>query len=250
MEKIIIKNSRKLKLAGDLYTSDSDKIIIMCHGFGYDRHEKISKFDKIAENFNRVGYNVLSFDFSGVGESDNDSLTVAKEIDDLQSVIKFIKAKNYQRIILFGASLGGLIAFSAYDKDIKAIVAMAPVTDKVASDWRHKHFTAEELNEFKKTGQLIYKKNNGPREYIIIDREYLLEREELNQKLLLRNIKCPVLIMHSTDDDFIPLKVSKKAVEILGHKGELYIIKEGGHAFLEHIDTVINKTINWLSKKV
>lgn len=246
---IKIKNLRKLNLVGDLYTADSDKIIIMSHGFAYHRHEKENKFDRIATGFNKVGYNVLTFDFSGRGESDNDSLTIAKYVDDLKSVIKFARNKNYKNIILFGASLGGLVSFLAYDDNIKAIIGLAPSTDKVDSDWRKKHFTAEELEQLKKVGQVTIAAK-GLRDTIIIDRQYLLDREELNQKLLLRNIKCPVLLFHSNDDVYVPYKVSENAIKILGNKGELYFIKDAGHAFLKHIDTVINKTINWLAKKV
>ena len=74
--------------------------------------------------------------------------------------------------------------------------------------------------------------------------------DEINQKLLLRNIKCPVLLIHPENDEFLPLKHVENAVGILGNKVELYILKDASHAFLKHIDIVANKTINWLSKKV
>jgi len=123
MKTIKIQNSRKQNLVADLYSTDSNTIIIMCHGFTGDRHEW-GKFDQIAESFFNSGYNVLNFDFSGSGESDDDSLTVAKEINDLKSVIKYARDNNYQNIILFGLSLGGLISFFCYDDNIRAIVAM------------------------------------------------------------------------------------------------------------------------------
>jgi len=250
MKTVNIKNSRKLNLVGDWHEADSDKMIIMCHGFGYDRHEKNNKFDKIADSFNKVGYNVLTFDFSGIGDSDDDSLTVSKQTDDLKSVIKFVRDRGYTNIILFGVSLGALVVFSAYDDNIKAIIGVGPVTDRESSNWRKDKFSPAELEEFKQTGQMVFKKANGVRDSIVIDRQYLLDREEVNQKLLLRNIKCPVLIIHGDQDEFLPLKMSQKAVKVLGHKGELYIIRGGDHAFLDNIDTVVNKTINWLSKKV
>ena len=249
MKKINIKNSRKLNLVGDLYTTDSDKLIIMSHGFTGDRHEW-GKFDQIAEAFHKMDYNVLNFDFSGSGESDDDSLTVAKEVDDMKSVIKYARDNNYENITLFGLSLGGLISFSCYDEDIKAIVGMAPVTNKVTTNYRHEKFTPEQIKEFNETGQLVYKRDKGFRKEITIDRQMLLDREEVNPKLLLRNIKCPVLIIHGDEDDRVPLKDSENAIKVLANKAELYVIKGEGHGFLDNIDTVINKTINWLSKKV
>ena len=249
MERVNIKTFRGLNLIGDLYTADSDKIIIMSHGFNYDRHEKNNKFDKIATSLNKAGYNILTYDFSGSGESDDSPLTISNYTDDLKSVIEFVKNKGLKEIVLFGASLGGLISFLSYDKYIRAIICLAPPTDKAASDWRNRNFSIEELREFIRNGQISYK-SKGLRDRIIIDKQYLLDREEINQKGLLKNIICPVLIFHADNDSYVPLEVSKNAVKIIGDNAELYIIKGAGHAFLENIDVVADKTINWLGNKL
>jgi len=250
METVKIKNSRNLNLVGDLYTADSDKIIIMSHGFAYDRHKQWDNFGQIIETLNKVGYNILTFDFSGSGESDDDSISVGKEVDDLKSVIKFAREKGYNNIILLAMSLGGLISLSAYDEDIKAMILISPVTQKVDSGYRHHKFSKEQLSEFKENGQLVYYIDNAIRKKIIIDRQYILDREELNSKLLLRNIKCPVLIFHGDEDGIVSFKDSQKSVKMLGNKGELYIVKGEGHSFRDSTEVIVNKTINWLAKKV
>jgi|GEM_PF-2187002 len=249
MKKVNIKNSRGLNLVGDLYTVDSDKLVVMSHGFNYDRHEKNEKFSKIAKRLSEAGYNALPFDFSGSGESDDSPLTIANYTDDLKSVIKWAKDKGYKDVILFGASLGGLVSFLAYDKNIKAIVGLAPSTDKAESDWRDKHFSQEELKKFEEKGQINYA-SKGIRDYIVIDKQYIEERENLNQKKVLENINCPVLLFHSDDDKFVPMSVSENAVEIIGNKAELYFTKSAGHAFLNHIDEVCDKMIKWLEEKI
>src|SRR3989339_1702651 len=99
MERVNIKTFRGLNLIGDLYTADSDKIIIMSHGFNYDRHEKNNKFDKIATSLNKAGYNILTYDFSGSGESDDSPLTISNYTDDLKSVIEFVKNKGLKEIV-------------------------------------------------------------------------------------------------------------------------------------------------------
>lgn len=249
MKKINIKNSRGLNLVGDLYTANSNKIVIMSHGFNYDRREKNEKFSVIAGHLNRAGYNVLPFDFSGSGESDDSNLTVANYTEDLKSVIKFVKEQGFKNIILFGASLGGLISFLAYNDDIKAIIGLAPATDKANADWKTKNFSVEQLQEFEDKGKINYK-SKGIRDYIVIDKQYINERENLNQKEILQNIKCPVLLFHSDDDTYVPLQVSKNAIKIIGDKAELYFIKNAGHAFLKHLDEVSEKMINWLGDKI
>lgn len=255
MEKIFIKNSRGQNLAADLYKVDPNKIIIMCHGFVYDRHEKDNKYDKIAEGFSKGGYSVLRFDFAGSGESDDGILTVANQEKDLRVVIKYVKSEGYKNIILFGGSLGGLTAFEAYDENIKAIIGLAPATYKADLSWRFKHFTSEQLSELENTGQTQidakgFFKANAIRTKVTIGEEYLEERENLDQEKLLKNIDCPVLIFHSNNDEYVPLAVSEKAVKIIGDKAELYFVKDAGHAFVDHIDVVIEKVLEWLKDKI
>jgi alpha-beta hydrolase superfamily lysophospholipase len=90
MDKIIqrkkFQNSRKLNLTGTLYKDNSDTIVVMAHGFIRDSR----RFEYIAQCLNASGYNVFTFDFSGCGESDNDKLTGAKQVDDLQSAIAYV----------------------------------------------------------------------------------------------------------------------------------------------------------------
>lgn len=248
MEKIFIKNSRNLNLAADLYKSDSDTIIIMCHGFGYDRHEKENKFDKIAEGFYKAGYNILKFDFSGVGESDDDTITVGKQSDDLKSVIKFVKEKGYKNIILFGVSLGTLAILNNYNSDISAIIGVGPVTDSSRTEWPQDTFSKEQLDEIEQTGKLIFKKPSGPRDFVVLDKQYIDDRLSVDQEKLLSVVDCPVFIMHSDGDEHIPLQVSEKAVQILKN-GELYVIENGTHGFLESVDLVIEKSLSWLKDK-
>lgn len=75
MERVIFKNSKKLTLVGNLYPTDNDSIIIMCHGFTSNKYSK-GRFERLTKVLNKSGFSALAFDFSGCGESDDDSLNV------------------------------------------------------------------------------------------------------------------------------------------------------------------------------
>jgi alpha-beta hydrolase superfamily lysophospholipase len=75
MEYITFNNSRGLNLSGRFYPAGSDGIIIMCHGLTADK-SSLGRFDILAESFRLSGFNVLNFDFSGCGESDDDVISV------------------------------------------------------------------------------------------------------------------------------------------------------------------------------
>ena len=130
MERVIFKNSRNQSLVGHLYTSKSNSIVIMLHALANDKSER-GKLDKVAETLNQSGYNVLAFDFSGCGESDDDTLTIGKQVDDLYSAIKFSKSRSYTNIGLFGHSIGCLVSLKCYTPSIKTMVLWSPITTKI-----------------------------------------------------------------------------------------------------------------------
>lgn len=247
MEKITIKNSRHQNLVGEFYPSDSDTIVIMSHGFTGDKSEW-GMFDKIAASLNKNKFNVIKFDFAGCGESDDDSLTVAKQIADLQDIIKYVQSKNIKNIVLFGHSLGGLISLKCYTPLIKNMIFTAPVTDKIKYTW-DKKYSAEQLQELKEKGFITKIRAKGIRQKFIIDKQMLLDRENVNQKELLQNITCPVLIMHGNQDTHVPYQDSQAAIKLLSKESKLEII-DGADHYLEnqYLDQVIDLTNNWLKK--
>lgn len=130
MERIVFKNSREQSLVGHLYTSKSKSIVIMAHALANDKSER-GKLDKVAQALNESGYAVLAFDFSGCGESDNDTLTIGKQVEDLYSAIKFSKSKGYLNIGLFGHSVGCLVCLKCHSQEISTMVLWSPITNKV-----------------------------------------------------------------------------------------------------------------------
>lgn len=246
MEKISFKNARGLNLVGDFYSADSDAIVIMSHGFTGDKSEW-GRFDKTAEALNKQDYNVLNFDFSGSGESDDDSLSVDKQVDDLQSAIKYAQNRGLNEIGLLGLSLGGLISLKVYDERIKTMVLWAPVTDKIRYSWRQR-YSPEQLQELEERGYIAKIRDKGIRRKIIIDKQMLKDREGVDQKSLSSKIKCPVLIIHGDEDDRVPLQDSKNAMKYLPKNSKLEIIAGADHDFTEQLSQFIDCSISWFRK--
>lgn len=168
MNRVEFTNSKNLKLVGNLYPSVGDSIIIMCHGFLSNKYSR-GRFDRLIKVLNKSGFSALAFDFRGCGESDDDSITVDKEVDDLKSAIAFVKSKGYKRIALYGH---------------------------------------------------------------------------------IKNITCPVLIIHGNNDDEEKLlcERSKKAVSLLSNGSKLKVIDGADHSFLKHYDILANLANHWFIK--
>ncbi|HXF27114.1 MAG TPA: alpha/beta fold hydrolase, partial [Bryobacteraceae bacterium] len=102
------RNSRGLRLRGDLLRGGTESMVVMAHGFTSDRRSR-GCFGRLANALAEDGHNSLRFDFSGCGESDDDTLTMAKQVDDLQAALAFVESEGFRHIALYGHSLGGLI---------------------------------------------------------------------------------------------------------------------------------------------
>lgn len=245
MTRVTFRNSRAKTLVGTLYPADSKSIIIMAHGFTSDRFSK-GRFPRLAHAFNRSGYDVLTFDFSGCGESDDDSLTAEKWVDDLRAAIRYVQSQGYQQIGLYGHSLGSLICLSCYSSDVSAIVVSGALTGAMHYQWEE-HFTAEQLNELQETSTMTVVRQDGIRKQIMIDQQMLLDFERVNQEELLRPVNCPVLIIHGNNDEEERLLCdrSTRGMHFLSADSQLVVINGASHSFLEHFEQVIQLADNW-----
>jgi alpha-beta hydrolase superfamily lysophospholipase len=218
----------------------------MSHALANDKSER-GKFDKIANRLNSLGYNVLTFDFSGCGESDDDTLSVEKQVDDLKSAINFAKSLGYNKIGLFGHSLGCLVSLKCYTSEISAMVLWSPITNKINYSWNEK-LSKEQLQELNDKGYFTRTRKNAVRITYFIDKQMLIDRENVNQKELLRNINCPILIIHGTNDTNIPLSDSKNAMTLLSEQSKLKIVEGADHDFTNHFDSIIDACEEWFLK--
>ncbi len=198
MTKVTFKNFRGVTLAGNLYHADSGKIIVMAHGFTGDKSMD-GRFDRIAELLQAAGYAVLSFDFSGCGESEDDSLTLEKEVDDLRSAIGFVRSRGYGRVALFGQSLGTLICLRCAGDGIATMVLVGAATDSMKYLW-DKFYSPEQMRELGEKGCITDAGASPLRKQVVIDRQMLLDFESVNQEELLGNVRCPVLIIHGNNE--------------------------------------------------
>jgi len=78
----------------------------------------------------------------------------------------------------------------------------------------------------------------------------LREFESVNGERLLKNITCPVLIIHGNrgeEENFL-LEKSKRGIKLLPPESKLVVIDGADHSFMEHYEKLINLTCNWFKK--
>ncbi len=248
MERVFFPNSRNKLLAGNLYPSDSGNVIILCHGLASDQISR-GRSQALVQVFNQSGFGALTFDFSGCGESGDDSITIDKETDNLYSAVEFIKSKSYDKIALYGHSLGGLICLKCFKPGIAAIAVSGALTGPMKYNLSE-YYSEDQLRELELNGCITEIKTEGQRKKVIIDKQVFQDIEAIDQKELFKNIACPVLMIHGDGDEEERLLAlnSEKALRLLPAGSRLEIIDGAGHSFIGYYDALIGLVNGWFMK--
>ena len=247
-KKVTFKNSRELTLVGNLFSVGSNKIIIMAHGFTNNKSSN-GRFDKLAEALNSLGYDALSFDFSGCGESDDDVITASNQTDDLNSAIEYALSMGYKKLSLFGNSFGTLSCLRCFRKEIASMVLTGALTDSMKYNWED-YYLEEQLKKLDIDGFFFVNSPSG--RVFKISKQTLLDFEQINQKELAEKITCPILIIHGDnledEEEIQLLERSKQAIKLLPETSVLEVISGGKHGLRAEWDTVISLAGEWYKK--
>jgi len=150
-------------------------VVLFCHGNAGNISHRLSSI----KVFHDLGFSVLIFDYRGYGKSEG-TPSESGTYKDAETAWRYLtEVRNYQAIdiILFGRSLGGSIAaYLATKQSPKAIV--------VESSFTSVPDLAAKL-------------------YPLFPVRWLTKFHYPTSKYLQR-IRCPVLVVHSRDDEIIP----------------------------------------------
>ena len=199
-EDIIFTTSDNIKLYGwFIPCENSKKTILFCHGNAGNISHRLESI----MIFNKLGFNVFIFDYRGYGKSTGKPSEKGTCLD-VEAAWKYITTTrniSASQIMVFGRSLGGSIAtWLAYKYTPKALIIESTFTS--VQDIARQYYP-----------------------YLPVR---LLLRIKYNTLAIINKIKCPVLIIHSYDDDIIPFKHGQKLFDMAVSPKEFLEI-EGSH---------------------
>jgi len=251
IKKVYFYNNKKQKLAGILEESNikKEEVVIMVHG--YSANKDVGSIRQIAEELSRKNINSFRIDLDGCGESEGkfEEQTITSSINDTISAIELMKKEGYTKIDLFGLSAGGLTVMATALKypEINKIALGAPVSDypsqrlktkgqKYIDEWREKGYNYRESWDGRKI-RVNYSFYEDSKNYVMYDK--------------VKNIKCPVLIVHGTADDKVDLEDSKKVIKGFPD-GKLIILKDADHFLRINEDRIksIKLFVDWFEGKI
>lgn len=206
-------------------------LVVLCHGLMMNCEQ--NPIMGVSKIFNDAGYDTLRFDFRGSGKSSGliTEMTPLTEVDDLLSVISFVRAKG-RRVVLCGHSLGGLVSLitasrladsaAAVAASVDALVLLAPAVN-IETDSRNGRVADAHFDPV-----------NIPDEVEVwgskLSKQYFVTAQNLNTFEVISHYKGPVCIMMGDRDRIVELNLSGRILEALP-QAELHTLEHGDHLF-------------------
>ncbi|MFH2069293.1 MAG: alpha/beta fold hydrolase [Candidatus Omnitrophota bacterium] len=196
--------------------------IICCHGYPANKSDILPVVSFLSPEFN-----LLLFDFRAHGESGGFVTTFgAKEIWDLEAAVDYLKSEasaGTKPVGVWGYSLGGAVAIltAAGNPEIKAIVsdsAFANFPEMVTVNFQN-------LGPFKHIFSFFARLLGR----VVFRMDYIKNSPEFHAG----RVRAPVLLIHSRDDELVPVEHAQRLYRNANHPKELWE-KGGTHTNLEH----------------
>lgn len=216
--------------------------VIVMHGWGQNLEMMYSIVNDLKDN-----YHVYNIDLPGFGHSDEPPSEYT--IDDYANFLEeFVKINNIENPILIGHSFGCRIAikYASRQNQVKEMVltGAAGIIDKKSILYYLRVYSYKFIKLFKDVPFVKYyiqeaMENSGSEDYknsSSIMKGVL--RNAVNEDLtpLLKEVKCPVLLIFGSNDDATPVWMGKIMEKEMAN-AKLIIYPNATHyAYLERID--------------
>jgi alpha/beta superfamily hydrolase len=219
--------------------------LVVCHGFPPGPKGAATagqSYPQLADRLaNEAGWAVLTFQFRGAGESEGD-FSLAGWLADVRAAIDHLRtATAVDGIWLAGFGAGGSLALCAAGEDelVRGVASFASQADFEAwgADPRRFLETAREVGVVRTKGY--------PEDFDSWAREL---REIRPLSLIGKIPPRPVLIVHGSEDDVVPLVDARALADAAAGEVELRVITGAGHR-LRHDPRAIAVLFGWLERQ-
>ncbi len=185
--------------------------------------------------FRQRGFAILALDWPGTGEA-ADGEPLSSYCDDMtEGIFDLIEDEpdlDPRRVAIFGASLGGVVAFraAATDRRIAAVIALTPPYNPRPWIGSINPLVAQ---------QLVSLAGHAPSINVLIS--------DFSLPDVVGRIRCPSLIFGAARDLVVPPDESMKLTSALGELGTLVWYPDGSHCLYDRVDDWSTVAAEWLA---
>lgn len=219
--------------------------LVLCHGFPSDGPSVRTSPQGYPELADRLaeesGWTVLSYDFRGAGRSDGD-FSLGGWLADIQAGIdELLRLSGVDGVWLAGFGTGGSLALCAAGEDERV---QGVATFGSQADFDSWSSDPERFVEHARSIGVIADKD-FPADFDSWARE-LRETRPLN--LIGKIPPRPVLLVHGSEDERVPLMDARALADAADGDVELRVLSGAGHR-LRHDPRAIAVLIGWLDRQ-
>lgn len=233
--KLQIQNSKGLQLQAYLELPPNQKphhYAIFAHCFTCSSNLK--PVIDISRALTAHNFGVVRFDFTGLGQSEGEFVDshFSANVDDLLAVNTYMKAHYEAPSLLVGHSLGGaaVIVAASQLNTVKAVATIgAPATIKHVK----KHFS-HPFDEVPLKGDVEVDIGGRP---FKIDQEFVENFDKTDLPEITRNLRKPLLIMHSPLDKVVGIDNAQKLFVNAFHPKSFISLNDADHLLLQEKDS-------------
>lgn len=249
---VSIANKQKERLAGVYHKASGRKLVIVCHGHTGNKDRPVPK--AICNTLQKAGWNAYRFDFSGNEDSEGkfEDSTFSKCARDLSSVIDHFYRKGYSPIGTIGHSMGATVCVmeASKDKRVSFVIPIAAPVHLVESF--RGYLAAMKTRKVKIKGRTEIQIFKEPtKEWLTVSREFFKDLRSLRLLKDVRKIHVPILFIHGTKDESVPVSESEELFAEANAPKELVLIHGADHCFegRGQLEALLKEIKRWVKKK-
>ncbi|MEK6155560.1 bifunctional alpha/beta hydrolase/OsmC family protein [Flavobacteriaceae bacterium 3-367] len=235
LQKVTFKNKEGQALVGRLelpVDQHPHNFALFAHCFTCNKNLLAVK--NIGKALTSNGFGVLRFDFTGLGESSGDfaDTNFSGNVDDLVAAADYLKENYAAPSLIIGHSLGGAAVIFAAQQipSIKAVATVGAPSNPV----HVKHLLRSGLDEIEANGKAVV--NLSGRDFTI-KKQFLDDLETKSLPETVKQLRKPLLIMHSPQDDTVGIKNAEE-IYVAAHHPKSFVSLDGAdHLLMDKRDS-------------
>ncbi len=249
-QKVSFKNANGQSLSGRLdfpLISKPKAYALFAHCFTCSKNLK--SVDHISQAFTSLGVAVLRFDFTGLGQSEGDfaDTNFSSNLSDLTDAYAFLEENYEAPRILVGHSLGGAAVLHV-GAEMEKVQAVATV-GAPADPGHVSHLLSEGRAALENEG--VAEINIGGRPFKM-KKQFLEDLEKRAQKDVIKNLRKPLLILHSPQDTIVGIENAQEIYSKAMHPKSFVSLDRANHLLTAEKDAkyVGMMIANWANRYI
>ena len=240
---VYVQSRDGLKLHGFWIPAQKPRgTVLLAHGY---RSTPLVDFGLAFVFYHSLGMNILVPQQRAHGESEGKFITFGvRESEDMVCWIEYHN-KNFgdSQLILSGMSMGASSVLYMADMDLPSNVKCIIADCGFTSPWDILDHIFRKVTHLPSTLSLLAAD--------LFARVFAgFSLKEKNTKQILKHARLPVLMIHGTDDDFVPSVMTQQGYDACTGPKELMMIPKAGHgvSFLVDRETYVRGVLSFLEK--